>query len=1640
MLFFIYKAAKYKCPVYLNYTNKLRPLKFKMKKTYETKMEFLKNSLRQAGSKTGFVLAFVLLVINAATTFAQNGYTCATAIDLATLTGPVSGNTTGAGNENLPTCNNWGTAPDVYYSISVPVGYTLTIGQTASSYDSVRSLFYGSCDSQTAIACIDTEVTSNTWENTTAATQTVYYVQDGWSANMGTYTFTWSLTAPPVCNVPRNLGATLTSATLANLSWTAPVTGTALNYEYALTTTATPPASGTVTTATEVFDTAVTVNATNYLHVRTNCGTTDGYSTWSTYSFYSGICIPAPLSRDGSGITNVTLGSINNTTEGETGNYGNFSTQIVNMGQGVSYPLSITLTTNSAYNVKVWVDWNDNLTFDANEEVFTAVTTAVRTATVTGTLTVPAGAILGNHRMRVGAVATWNTITPCFADYGGSFEDYTINVTTPPSCFIPAGLAVANTGAGIATISWTAPTQGGTPSGYEYAITATRATPISGVAATGTQVTGVTVPVNANSYLQVRSNCGNGDFSEWVAFPFYHGVCIPAPTSTNGSGIVNVTMGAINNTTVAEAGNYGNYSNLVANIGQGVTQPFSISLTTYTAYNTKIWVDWNNDLDFDDAGEEIFTGISTTLNVSTLTGSFTVPATTAVGQYRLRVGATSIYNGPIAPCYTGANGTFEDYTINVTPAPTCYAPTNVAGQSLGLGTANITWAAPALGTTPAGYEYAVTATATPPASGTANTTTTATNVTVTANAVNYLHVRTNCGNDDFSEWTTVSFYNGYCTPAPTFQGGTGITNVTLGAINNTTSGSVPYTDYTTQAATIGQGVTQPLSISLFVYDSYSTKVWVDWNDDLDFDDAGEEVFSISSPASTRATVTGTITVPLTATLGNHRMRVGAVPASVGSATPCYFIGMGSFEDYALTVSEAPSCYAPTALTAQSTAAGVISVSWTAPVNGGTPAGYEYAVTATNEVPSAGTVNATTSVANVTVTVNTTSYIHVRTNCGNGDFSEWATIPFYNGVCIPAIEYGNGTGITNVTIGSINNTTVAETGNFGDYSAQVVNIGQGVTQPFSLTTASFSANNIKIWIDLNDDLDFEDEGELLYTGLTANTNPATLTGTFVLPATAALGQHRLRIANTPSYNAAPTPCGPMLYGAVEDYTVNVTTPPLCFTPTNPAGIAVAANTANLTWTAPSLGTTPAGYEYVVDTISNVSPASGTAVTVPFVNGYTGIADNTFYYLHVRTSCGNGDFSEWVTSAGFKYLAGETCNIAVDLGAQTSPYSSTTVGAANDFIASCASSSTAPDIFYSIEVPNGYTINIGQTENDYDSVHSVFYGSCDTRTLILCADEDLQRASWENLTGSSKTVYYVQDGWGTSAGTFTLSWTLTPPVACDIPRTLDVNLTSTTSGTASWTVPNTGSPAGYEYAVTTLATPPASGTTTTGTSVTVTGMEPNTNSYLHVRSVCGNDGTSVWVTYAFFSGYCIPESTTSTAHYITSVSTTGALVNILNTSTEFSAYTDYTATQSVTTYPGGSFAIQATASVAANQYLYNVWIDWNNNLDFSDEGERVISTTRLVSPAALGNIAIPAGTPQGTYRMRIRNAFTDTFIPACGDVTSGEAEDYTIVVGAAPTCFPPFGLTVAPSDVTTANLSWSAPLLGGTPAGYEYVFSP
>ena len=154
-----------------------------------------------------------------------------------------------------------------------------------------------------------------------------------------------------------------------------------------------------------------------------------------------------------------------------------------------------------------------------------------------------------------------------------------------------------------------------------------------------------------------------------------------------------------------------------------------------------------------------------------------------------------------------------------------------------------------------------------------------------------------------------------------------------------------------------------------------------------------------------------------------------------------------------------------------------------------------------------------------------------------------------------------------------------------------------------------------------------------------------------------------------------------------------------------------------------------------------------------------------------------------------------------------------------------------------------------------------------------------------------------------------------------------------------------------------------------------------------------------TYTLPATYCTPTNTYSTSYYISGVTTSGGIANINNTPTGFSAYTNYTSLF-VSQIAGSSFSLNA--SHPSSTYGYNVWIDWNNDLDFNDAGENVLSTGYLSSPASIGTITIPLGQAVGNYRMRIRNAYLSNPAPACGAFDYGEAEDYTVQVVTPPAC--------------------------------------
>ncbi|WP_160750025.1 GEVED domain-containing protein [Flavobacterium sp. Sd200] len=1046
----------------------------------------------------------------------------------------------------------------------------------------------------------------------------------------------------PSCGPVIGTTAAITSSTSANISWSAPTVGSPTGYQYAVTTSSTAPSSGTVVTATSVSGVTITPNATNYVWVRSDCSGT--YSSWTSYSFYAGYCTPAPASVDGSGLTNVTIGTINNTTGAETGNYGDYSAQVVNIGQGVAQPFSLTFSTDGLdYNTKIWIDWNNDYDFnDAGEEVFSGISTEAVPSTLSGTFTVPLTASLGNHRLRIGSHddPEYGALVPCYVGTYGSYEDYTVNVTPPPTCFVPTGLTVTSNSATSATISWTASASSSAVS-YQYAYSTTN--DVSGATTNTTtslsaSVTGLAP--NQTYYVWVRTNCGVTDgYSEWAAYSFYNGYCIPSANDTSAYIANFTTTGGITNvanTTTASAGGYGNYTSQVISQVAGDSVNYSASFgPSGETLGFAIWVDWNNDLDFNDSGEQVF--VSSTYGTA-FSGAITIPAGTPLGNYRVRVLADYWDGSPDSACsfyndFGDLWGEAEDYTIAVVTPPSCYVPTALAASFSGT-TGAFSWAAPSLGTAPVGYEYVLSTTdATPTGSGTAVSTTSFSD-TVTLNTTYYLYVRSNCGSGDYSTWASASFYTGYCTPSSndadyyianfTTTGGlTNVANATAYSVNG-------YGNYTSQVISqaAGGAVNFTTSFGASASDTFGFGVWIDWNNDYDFNDAGEQIFISDDYESS---FSGIINVPVGTPIGNYRMRILAdyLEAIPNSCSIYNDFGdmFGEGEDYTFAVVSEPTCYAPTALSALfSGTTGTFS--WTAPAQGTTPAGYEYVLSTTAGTPTgSGTSTATTSFVS-TVALNTNYYLYVRTDCGSGDFSAWAQASFYTGYCAASSTGGNAYRITAFsTTGGVANITNTgngySAGGYGNFTAQSASNYQGAVTNFAVTTFN-TANTygVNIWIDWNDDYFFSDS-ERVYASAGYVSSP---TGSFTVPATAAVGNHRLRLRSN-YWEQNPSACGVAETGETEDYTFTVLAP--CYTwtgatstawatPGNWCGGLVPTATSNVTIA--NVANAPVIAAGTIATVHNLTVSTGASLTVN--SGATLSVDNILITNGAVTVQNNG----------------------------------------------------------------------------------------------------------------------------------------------------------------------------------------------------------------------------------------------------------------------------------------------------------------------------------------------------------------------------------------------------------------------------------
>ncbi|MCK9291485.1 MAG: GEVED domain-containing protein, partial [Bacteroidales bacterium] len=171
------------------------------------------------------------------------------------------------------------------------------------------------------------------------------------------------------------------------------------------------------------------------------------------------------------------------------------------------------------------------------------------------------------------------------------------------------------------------------------------------------------------------------------------------------------------------------------------------------------------------------------------------------------------------------------------------------------------------------------------------------------------------------------------------------------------------------------------------------------------------------------------------------------------------------------------------------------------------------------------------------------------------------------------------------------------------------------------------------------------------------------------------------------------------------------------------------------------------------------------------------------------------------------------------------------------------------------------------------------------------------------------------------------------------------------------------------------------------------------------------------------YCTATTSSGSYEYITRVQF-GDIDNSTGWQGGVGDYTDQVNTMSA----GDSETIIVTNSNSPDDFdLVTVWIDWNQDFEFgvgTDE-EYILDMDDPWGESFSGTITVPAWVPDGDYRMRVRMVYGYSSIPEpCGSSFYGEVEDYTVRIGAPPTCFNPSGLTITNITQNSATLNWTA----------------
>ncbi len=382
----------------------------------------------------------------------------------------------------------------------------------------------------------------------------------------------------------------------------------------------------------------------------------------------------------------------------------------------------------------------------------------------------------------------------------------------------------------------------------------------------------------------------------------------------------------------------------------------------------------------------------------------------------------------------------------------------------------------------------------------------------------------------------------YCQASgPTTNNSSWISRFQLAEIDHSSANDYNgYSDFTSHSATLVRGLNYPIQIHTntqggFVYPIFT--VWIDYNQDSDFDDPNELVFTQVADTSKAA---GALLLPPDVPLGSTRLRVSARDASY---SPCGTSGiLGEVEDYCIDMVDEAACVPPQAIH-RIVLGNTVQFSWQRHLQADAYR-LRYKAVANSQWSY---LDTSFPFLEISMLNDCTDYEYAVQSICQGEESAVSAVGYFTtSGCGSCIDFQYCAAKANSTFEWINRISLAgemyESGNDKGYLKQtekVFHLQKNECYPFEIVPnwANTSSEAYYVaWLDFNQDGLLEDPEERVFDSQKA-TDELAVSGKIFIPANAHSGSSLLRIAMKQALSPASS-CDQGYFGEIEDHCVHL----------------------------------------------------------------------------------------------------------------------------------------------------------------------------------------------------------------------------------------------------------------------------------------------------------------------------------------------------------------------------------------------------------------------------------------------------------------------------------------------------------------------